>query len=154
MSVLEEAPRDVRRAAYAQERSERASGKWSSWKRAPTPQMAAAFHQADRAVPNAFGWCRQIHTVWTNGWCCVMVRTVAQTTLGVAVDHVALRTALGAELGWREKQRIKDELMGKDRMAIEVYPRDSELIDAADMYHLWVFPVGFRFDFGLGGGQR
>jgi hypothetical protein len=152
--MTEEAPRKVRRAAYAQERAERATGKWAPWKRGSTPQMVAAFQEADRAVPGAFGWTREIHSVWTNGWCCVMVRAIERTELCVCVDHVAIRTALGAELSWKEKQRIKDELFGADRVAIEVYPRAAELVDAANMYHLWVFPSGFAFDFGLGTGQQ
>ncbi|MCC6776693.1 MAG: hypothetical protein IT537_08665 [Hyphomicrobiales bacterium] len=154
MMQISEAPREVRRAVYRQERAERTSGKWSSWKRASAPQMAAAYAETDRAVPGVRGWAREIHTVWTNGWACVMVRTIERTSLGIFVDHVAFRTALNAELGWKEKQRIKDELFGPDRMAIEVFPRTADLIDAADMYHLWVFPPGFRFDFGLQGGHQ
>jgi hypothetical protein len=151
---LSEAPRNVRRQAYAQERAERASGRWSPWRKAPTPEMVAAWDEADRAVPGVFGWTREIHTVWTNGWCCVMVRTIERTGLGIPVDHAAIRTALGDQLTWREKQRTKLELFGADRMAIEVFPREADLVDAADMYHLWLFPIGYRFDFGLGTGQQ
>lgn len=151
---ISEAPRHIRRAAYAMERAERASGLWSPWKRADAAQMAAAWDATVEAVPNGgFGWTREMHTVWTNGWLCVMVRTLHRTSLGFTIDHCAMRTALGAELRFAEKQRVKDEIFGEDRSAIEVFPRKADLVDEADMYHLWVFPAGFRFDFGLGKGQ-
>lgn len=52
---------------------------------------------------------------------------------------------------WRAFQRIKNELVGEEYEAIEIYPRESELIDEANQYHLWVMekgrisPVGFRY---------
>lgn len=152
--TISEAPRHVRRAAYAAERAERASGDWSYWKRADADQMAAAWDATMEACPvGGLGWTREMHTVWTNGWLCVMVRTLMHTSLGFTMDHCAMRTALGAELRFAEKQRVKDEIFGEDRMAVEVFPRTGDLVDAANMFHLWVFPAGYRFDFGLATGQ-
>lgn len=147
-------PRDVRRKVYAHERAERSSGKWSPWERASEAEIAANHEIASKMFGGAGGWARQAHTVWKNGWCCVMVRTLKRVHLGFDIEHASFRTALSAELSWKEKQRIKDELFGADRMAVEVYPRASQLVDAANIYHLWVFPVGFSFDFGLGEKQR
>ena len=39
---------------------------------------------------------------------------------------------------WREHQDIKNEIAGDDAIAIEVYPRESEVTDTANLYHLWV----------------
>ena len=50
---------------------------------------------------------------------------------------------------WPDLQRIKDELCGPERVAIEVYPARSELCDAANMYHLWVLAEGNRLPFVL-----
>ena len=50
---------------------------------------------------------------------------------------------------WAEKQQIKDELFGKNRTAVEVYPAEDRLIDTADVYHLWVFDKRFRLPFGI-----
>ena len=50
---------------------------------------------------------------------------------------------------WAEKQQIKDELFGKNRVAIEVYPTEDRLVDTADVYHLWVFDKSFRLPFGI-----
>jgi len=44
---------------------------------------------------------------------------------------------------WRLLQDIKNEVAGKDRVAIEVYPAESEVTDTANVYHLWVFPEGY-----------
>jgi len=52
---------------------------------------------------------------------------------------------------WRHLQRIKDELVGPEHDAVEIYPAASRLIDTSNQYHLWViaeegvrFPVGFQ----------
>lgn len=50
---------------------------------------------------------------------------------------------------WAEKQQIKDELFGEKRTAIEVYPSKDRMVDAADVYHLWVFDKNFRLPFGI-----
>jgi hypothetical protein len=51
---------------------------------------------------------------------------------------------------WREFQKIKNELVGPEFEAIELFPAESRLVDTANQYHLWVyadpkfrFPVGF-----------
>jgi hypothetical protein len=43
---------------------------------------------------------------------------------------------------WRQFQRIKNELAGEEREAIEIYPAESRLVDEANSYHLWVLPEG------------
>jgi hypothetical protein len=41
---------------------------------------------------------------------------------------------------WRHFQAIKNEVAGPEREAIELYPPESMLVDAANEYHLWVLP--------------
>lgn len=41
---------------------------------------------------------------------------------------------------WRQMQNIKNELFGTESLAIEVYPRESELIDDANIYWLHILP--------------
>ena len=36
-------------------------------------------------------------------------------------------------------RKIKNEIFGDEYIALEVFPRESELVDEANMYHLWVF---------------
>jgi hypothetical protein len=50
---------------------------------------------------------------------------------------------------WRDLQRIKNELVGPEFEAIELYPAESRLVDTANQFHLFVFhtwrpPVGFQ----------
>ena len=54
---------------------------------------------------------------------------------------------------WRMFQRIKNELVGVDREAIELYPSEERLVDEANSYHLWVAPVGYRFPIGFDEGR-
>ncbi len=54
-----------------------------------------------------------------------------------------------AGLTWAAKQRVKAELVGKERLAVEVFPPASELVDQADAYHLWVLPEGYKLPFGV-----
>lgn len=51
---------------------------------------------------------------------------------------------------WRHLQAIKNELVGPEHDALELYPAESRLVDTANQYHLWVLadaadriPVGW-----------
>lgn len=50
---------------------------------------------------------------------------------------------------WREFQRIKNEVCGLEREAIELYPADSRLVDTSNEYHLWVAAEGTQLDVGF-----
>ena len=57
---------------------------------------------------------------------------------------------------WRHFQQIKNELVGPEHEAMELFPAESRLVDAGNEYHLWVhavptqrFPVGFDRRFVL-----
>ena len=50
---------------------------------------------------------------------------------------------------WRDFQRIKNELLGPEVEAVELYPAESRRVDAANQYHLWAFP-GQILPFGFG----
>ncbi len=50
---------------------------------------------------------------------------------------------------WREFQQIKNELIGPECEAVELFPAESRLVDTANQYHLWANPSrNFRFPFG------
>jgi hypothetical protein len=40
---------------------------------------------------------------------------------------------------WQHIQQIKDDLLGTDTIAIEVYPRKSDIVDYSNSYHLWTW---------------
>lgn len=52
---------------------------------------------------------------------------------------------------WREMQKIKNELVGEEIEMWECYPKESQLVDTANQYHMWgfltsdkVIPFGFN----------
>jgi hypothetical protein len=58
---------------------------------------------------------------------------------------------------WQDFQRIKNELVGPEHEAIQLFPAESRLVDTGNEYHLWVyvdtkarFQFGFRERFVLG----
>lgn len=93
-----------------------------------------------------------IHAGWRNNLYAVWISTV-QTEWG-PVDHLWIRRHDGRAVhSWPDFQRIKREVLvsGSDRVAVEVYPAEADLVDQANMYHLWVLPIGFAFPFSLKG---
>lgn len=56
------------------------------------------------------------------------------------------RTELDSEgywkdgISWEELQRIKNECGFADQCAVEVYPPESDVVNVANMRHLWILP--------------
>lgn len=92
---------------------------------------------------------QNIHRTCHNGFYSVLF-SEDQTAWG-PVLHLWIRNKPNTSISWAEKQRIKDELVGPERVAVEVFPARSRLIDHANMYHLWVLPEGFELPFALRG---
>jgi len=88
-----------------------------------------------------------IHDAYVNLVISVQVST--EDTEWGNVTHLWIKHRDGRPMIWRDMQRIKNELVGYDRVAVEVYPSTADLVDVADMYHLWVLPAGFRLPFSL-----
>lgn len=66
--------------------------------------------------------------------------------------HLNIRRRDGGPIlrDWRHFQQIKNELVGPECEAIELYPAESRLVDTSNKYHLYAvkdptfrFPVGF-----------
>ncbi len=73
----------------------------------------------------------------------VTVYDNAPTTKGDAIQvMVQPHNMLPIKHHWREMQRIKNELFGKEVFAVEYYPAQSKLIDDHNIYHFWIFPEG------------
>ena len=43
---------------------------------------------------------------------------------------------------WRHLQQIKDEVVGADREAVQLFPAEGRLVDTANEYWLYVYPAG------------
>ncbi len=93
------------------------------------------------------GWVAELNKAWVDGEYAVMSREI-ETDWGY-VEHVCIRNVDNTDIPWAAKQRIKNELFGHERTAIEVFPAESQLVDAANMYHIWVLPEKMKLPFSL-----
>ena len=95
----------------------------------------------------------QKHAYFQNDKYLVSMQLAGIDCLGWPAELVHLsikRLDVEAIHDWRELQRIKNELVGPEFEAIELYPAESRLLDTANQYHLWVaITPGFKFPFGV-----
>jgi len=115
----------------ALERKFRASGEWGEWKTIPL-----------EPGQGGDGWAGQCHQARRNRVFAVLVRLDA-----TGIVHLAVSSLSGVRPTWPEMQRIKDDIAGPDATAIEVYPPKAEVVDEADMFHIWV--LRGKLPFGL-----
>ena len=55
---------------------------------------------------------------------------------------------------WRDLQEIKNQILGAECEAVEIYPAESRRVDSANQYHLWGSrDPKFRFPIGFTGGR-
>ncbi len=96
-------------------------------------------------------------TVGMTGWLPFITRghrnrvfMVLERQAEAGVCHLAVSSLSGVRPTWHEMQRIKDEIAGHDATAIEVYPPHDQIVDDADMFHIWVLrgnlPFGLHVD--------
>lgn len=53
---------------------------------------------------------------------------------------------------WRDKQEIKNQLVGPECEGVELYPAESRLVDGANQFHIFCVPdPNYRFPFGFTG---
>jgi hypothetical protein len=66
--------------------------------------------------------------------------------------HLVIRRHDEEEIrGWSDLQRIKNEIAGSDRVAVEIYPREEDVIDEANLRHLFVLGPGELAPFTIRG---
>lgn len=85
-------------------------------------------------------WLSEITHAFRNDRYFVTVRPIAGH-----VTHLAVRSFSGERPSWHDLQRIKNDLAGEHATAVEVFPPSEEVVDGADVYHLWVLPDGLPF---------
>ena len=83
--------------------------------------------------------------VWRSRFFLVQEFDERDDIMGHKVKRLTVsRTELGgdgrwvAEITWDELQRIKQECGFGNHYAIEVFPRDRDVVNVANMRHLWV----------------
>lgn len=76
---------------------------------------------------------------------------VAVDRMESGVVHINIRRVDGGPImrDWRHFQQIKNEIVGDECEAIELYPAESRKVDTSNKYHLFaVADPKFRFPFG------
>lgn len=65
------------------------------------------------------------------------------------IEHLIIRRHDSKPVrSWADMQRIKNELVGSDRTAVELFPAEKDLADEGNLYHLWVLPLSVKLPFG------
>ena len=67
---------------------------------------------------------------------------------GTTMTHLMVAMKDGVEAPWATLQRVKDELCGADREAVELYPSARRAMDVTER-HLWVLPAGAAWPLGM-----
>jgi hypothetical protein len=130
-SVLEQCDRNERRVLLRAEARTRETGQWGPWETIHFPHGSVGC-----------GWAAEFTKAHKN-----KVFSVLDRETNGGVRHLAVASLSKIRPSWHEMQRIKDELAGRDATAVEVYPPHIEIVDGADMFHIWVLP--YRLPFGL-----
>lgn len=125
---MQQFSRNERRFLMKREEQLRSNSNWGAWEFFEKPLA----HRKK-------GWSGQCDVHKNN------VFSVLKRDAGGGVVHLAVSSLSGRRPSWHEMQRIKDELAGKEATAVEVYPPHSEIVDGADMFHLWVLPEPLPF---------
>ena len=99
--------------------------------------------------PCPIGRVTDCYETWTNSMYVVFRCVKEDTDWGLVERLMIRRNDESSAVSWSDMQRIKNELCGKDKTAIQVYPPASEVVDFANIYHLWVLPIGFVLPFSL-----
>ncbi|QIG76156.1 hypothetical protein EVC24_135 [Rhizobium phage RHph_I4] len=88
--------------------------------------------------------------IWQNNLYQVQVREQGPIT------HLSIKRTDKLRIGperYRDLMRIRDEIVGPEREAVEIYPARSREVDTANQYHLWVLPEGSKIPFGFDQGR-
>lgn len=104
------------------------------------PTLVEKLAWIEQAMQNA-----QPGEIWENDIYTVRVRRRAPF---VHLD-ISRKDELPCE-NWHHFQQIKNELVGPEHEAVELYPAESRLVDTANQYHLWIVAdPNYRFPFGF-----
>lgn len=98
-----------------------------------------AFYIPDdlRGFPDDRGWVNSLYQV-------------VESPMAPGWIHLSVKRRDGNPVhDWRDLQRIKNELVGPEAEAVELYPAESRLVDAANRFHLWCSTTQGKFPFGF-----
>jgi hypothetical protein len=90
---------------------------------------------------------RETKEMWANDIYCVHKEDYGEMV------HLSIKRHDRAPcLDWRDKQEIKNQLVGPECEGLELYPAESRVVDTSNQFHLWVFKtmkleIGFQMGF-------
>jgi hypothetical protein len=127
--AIKHLPRREQDKLLSREARNRMTGNWGEWETIPLPN----------GNPLGGGWNKEIREARKNRVFCVLIRPLPDGNV-----HLAVCSLSGRRPSWHEMQRIKNDIAGPEATAVEVYPPQSEMVDEADMFHIWtVDPLPF-----------
>ena len=91
--------------------------------------------------------------IWINEVYQVNVRRGLKFADNIMTHLSIKRRDKQAKPDWRDFQWIKNQLTSSESEAIEIYPKESRLVDGANQYHLWCFEEGVTLPFGFHDGR-
>lgn len=95
--------------------------------------------------------------IWGNDLYQVVVRKIRTIYFGnkIGMTHLSIKRIDNKAIhNWRDLQQIKNMILNEDCVGVEIYPNESNLVDTANQYHLWVFDdPTFRLPFGFNEGR-
>ena len=50
-------------------------------------------------------------------------------------------------ISWSDLQKIKNEVFGEDSQALEGYPKEKDVINHANVRHLWIIDKNYELPF-------
>lgn len=108
---------------------------------------AADAATARAAIFDYFRDIRENETVLKNDTYQVNVRKVSDGCLHLSIKRCDRQPIHD----WRDLQDIKNQIVGEECEAIELYPAESRRVDTANQFHLWAstddkfrFPIGWH----------
>lgn len=92
----------------------------------------------------------RVHAVWrSRGF--VLVDFVEHGRHRLSINRTALNSQGGWQeaITWDELQRLKRQAGYGNQQAIEFYPPEDEVVNVANMRHLWIMdePLAFQWNF-------
>lgn len=86
---------------------------------------------------------RRVVRFWANNKYTCMEYPPRRTEFGIVRRLLIQRVTAERIARWEPLQRIKNEVVGTATLAIEVYPREDDVVNDCHVYHLWVLPEGY-----------
>lgn len=84
--------------------------------------------------------------VWRSRFFLVQVYQEASSIVRISVNRAALVYGDWADgISWEELMQVKREIGRGQLDAVEVYPADRDIVNVANMRHLWLLPEPLTF---------